>query len=139
MLEEDVGFICKRVSERMQRYSSRDLQAHGLTLVQFHVLDYLLQSGDGTSQRELEQYLEIHHSAVSGIVSRLEDKGFIRCACDPADKRQKLLYVTEKGREIYALLLQAKDRLNGRIIADLSPDEVAHLKLLLEKVYRNLE
>lgn len=137
--DEDVGFICKRVSERMQRYSSRDLRKHGMTLVQFHVLNFLLQSDGFVSQKDLEHYMETNHSAVAGIVSRLEDKGLVLCTRDPADKRQKLLQVTEEGRKIHAVLQQSKARFNDKMEAGLSEDEIIQLKSLLEKVYTNLE
>ena len=137
--DEDVGFICKRVSERMQRYSSCDLREHGMTLVQFHVLNFLLQSEGFVSQKDLENYMETNHSAVAGIVSRLEDKGLVFCTRDSVDKRQKLLQVTEEGKKIYVTLQQSKEKLNDKMGAGLSRYEVIQLKSLLEKVYNNLE
>ena len=83
--------------------------------------------------------METNHSAVAGIVSRLEDKGLVLCIRDPADKRQKLLQVTEEGRRIHAVLQQSKSRLNDKMVAGLSADEIILLKSLLEKVYANLE
>lgn len=137
--EEDVGFICKRVAERMQRYSSSDLREYGMTLVQFHVLNLLIQSEDIVSQKDLENYMETNHSAVAGIVCRLEDKGLVLCTRDPADKRQKLLKVTKEGKKIHAALQRSKDNLNNKMIADFSADELIQLKSLLERVYNNLE
>ena len=136
---EDVGFICKRISERMQRYSSSDLREYGMTLVQFHVLNFLLQSEDFVSQKDLENYMETNHSSVAGIVSRLEDKGLVLCTRDSVDKRQKLLQVTEEGKKIYVTLQQSKDELNDKMVAGLSTNEIIQLKSLLERVYNNLE
>lgn len=49
---------------------------------------------------ELAQRLRVTHGAVAQITTRLEKKGYILRSKDPSDRRQTVVSLTEKGREV---------------------------------------
>ena len=70
----------------------------GLTSAQGHIMGRLMHSKEHLRARDIEREFCLSHPTVSGILSRLEKKGFIELRPDPADKRCKRIYVLDKGR-----------------------------------------
>ena len=51
-------------------------------------------------KKEIEGFLQVSHPTVAGIISRMEQNGFVRCWLDPADKRSKIVCQTERAAGI---------------------------------------
>ena len=69
-----------------------------LTAAQGPILGYLSHSSHPPCPRDIEQEFQLTHPTVSGLLSRLEQKGFVELRTDPEDRRIKRIYVLEKGR-----------------------------------------
>jgi DNA-binding MarR family transcriptional regulator len=86
--------------------------------------------------RRLACALHCDSSNVTGIVDRLEERGLVERRPDPADRRVKLLLLTDAGGELRALLV--------RRLADppaplqrLSADEQRALRDLMRRALRD--
>ncbi|MEZ5319475.1 MAG: MarR family transcriptional regulator [Vicinamibacterales bacterium] len=78
--------------------SSRDSERRcGLSTAQLFVLQRLAQAAPA-SINELAARTHTHQSSVSVVISRLVDRGLVRRATDPADRRRRLLTLTAAGR-----------------------------------------
>ena len=71
----------------------------GLTSPQFRVMAQLTKC-NGQSQSELANNTETDPMTMSGILERLEAKGFVSRAPHPSDSRAKIVYVTDEARAI---------------------------------------
>jgi DNA-binding MarR family transcriptional regulator len=60
----------------------------------------------GMPMRRLACALHCDSSNVTGIVDRLEERGLVERRPDPADRRVKLLLLTDAGGELRALLVR---------------------------------
>lgn len=80
--------------------ADEDLKRHDLTLTQTRVLGFLAEMGGQATQKEIEDDLQVSHPTVVGLVSRMEQKGFLTTRPDPMDRRNKLVELTEKAREL---------------------------------------
>lgn len=98
-VDKELIEMMKIISEDMQRRRDNDLKKIGLTFSQVRVLLMVFWQSGEITQKEIEDKLYVSHSATHGIIARLEDKGYIRSDFDKNDKRNKVLYVTETGRE----------------------------------------
>lgn len=56
--------------------------------------------------REMAARLMCDASNVTGVADRLEERGLVERRVDPADRRVKLLALTERGRQVVAQLGQ---------------------------------
>ena len=65
---------------------------------QFNVLNLLFDLPDGCSQIELSRLLIMHRSNVTGLVDRLESRGLLRRADNPADRRAFTVILTPAGK-----------------------------------------
>jgi DNA-binding MarR family transcriptional regulator len=54
----------------------------------------------GISAGRLAEILHVHPSTLTGILGRLERRGWIRRRSDPRDRRRSLLGLTPKGRRL---------------------------------------
>lgn len=130
--------LFKHIWEREERFANAKLNSYGLTFTQSNALEYIAACKGSATQKDLEAHMQIQHSAVVGIVSRLESKGMIVAATSRKDKRQKLLFPTDTGLQILNDIHADKERVEEALIQGFSEEEAAQLQKLLARVYRNL-
>ena len=86
-----------------------------LTAAQGPILGYLSRRETPPCPRDIEQEFHLTHPTVSGLLSRLEKKGFISLEPDTRDRRVKRIRLLEKGRQcsesIHQTILHNEDRL----------------------------
>lgn len=105
--------------------------AHSLTGAQAKVLG-LLRRGP-LPMRQIANTMSCEPSNITGIVDRLEARGFVNRQANPQDRRVKLVAITSDGEnastEMRASLTFAREPL-----AALDPDQRAQLRDLLRRV-----
>lgn len=136
----DIGFCIKQIHDRMEKQANNAMRSSDLTMMQVSVLLALQESGEKQmSMKELEKSFGIAQSTVAGIVSRLEQKGFVEALGDAADKRVKRVHITAAGEKCCAESACHKEEAEKRLLKDFSEEERRVLHALLEKAARNLE
>ena len=130
------GWFIKRIDNALEKEANQNLQALNLTMQQNHALVMLVHAeGCTLSLKELEERFCSAQSTVAGLVTRLEKKGLVEAACDPTDKRVKLVRLTEEGQRLCAISRQDVVESEQRLTSLLSPEEKEMLLHCLEKVY----
>ena len=83
--------------------------------------------------------MNVAHPTVVGIVSRLEKNGFLKCYVDEADKRNKIVCLTEKAIAV-GVQMNAEIEMNEKMLLNnLSDDDINSLRRILKTIYKNLE
>jgi DNA-binding MarR family transcriptional regulator len=54
----------------------------------------------GISAGDLAEILHVHPSTLTGVLHRLQHRGFLVRAADPEDRRRALLTLTDQGRAL---------------------------------------
>ena len=135
----DIGAYIKVISDHLEKHCNNDLKRFDLTIAQIRVLMFLNErNGAKTSQKDIEEHLEVTHPTVIGIIKRLEIKGFIRSEIDAEDRRVKNIYLTEKESQVRNHMEGSKVEIENRLTSNMSAEQVNQLKSLLEMVYQNL-
>lgn len=109
-----------------------------MTWPQYGVL-LALRSGDGLTQREIGECLEIDRTTVSVICDSLEKHGWAERQSDPVDRRANRVRITNAGTAVVA---EAEPIVFGAYaaIADvLSPSEIRGIAPRLERVHKALK
>ena len=136
----DIGFCIKQIHDRAEKQANNAMRSSDLTMMQVSVLLALQESGEKQmSMKELEKSFGIAQSTVAGIVSRLEQKGFVEALGDAADKRVKRVHITAAGEKCCVESACHKEEAEKRLLKDFSEEERRVLHALLEKAARNLE
>lgn len=138
----DIGRLIAYCSRLGMLYTEKQLRQAGydITPVQSRTLIHLSCQGmQGVSQRELEKELRLRPSTVNGIVSRLEEKGFIARRISPSDGRCRLVSLTDGGRKLLEECESIITVTGQKIGSCLAPEEEETLRKLLVRVIENLE
>ena len=139
MQELHIGFLLKSITDKLHARADATLKAKGLTLAQCRVLAFLNGHGGPATQKEVEIYLEVSHPTGGGLVSPMEQNGFVTYCPDPSDKRNKLGPLTQKAPVLGPELKTFIPRNEAHMVRMLTKDEVKQLSALLQKIYDGLE
>ena len=92
------GQLIKLLHDRLERQANNTSRGKGLTMMQVAVLMKLQETEQKQlSMKELKRKFCVAQSTVAGIISRLEQKGFVEAFGDASDKRIKLVHITPAG------------------------------------------
>jgi DNA-binding MarR family transcriptional regulator len=94
---------------------------------------------DGLSQAELAERTFKDPPNTARILERLERKGLIARAPDPADRRVQLVRLTEAGRGLRGVLVPLARDLLARALRGVADEERAATMDVLRRVDANLE
>jgi DNA-binding MarR family transcriptional regulator len=90
---------------------------------------------DGCRLTELADRAHMTKQSVGEVTSDLEQLGYVERVPDPADGRAKLIRLTPKGLEAYAIGRQLIDELEGEWAERFGEERVAALRDALEAVH----
>ena len=117
----------------------QQFQEMELTAMQSYVLRYLHdRAGEVVYPKDIEQRFHLTHPTVSGLLARLEAKGFIVCTPDPDDRRCKRESTTEKAEQCHLRIRDTFHALEQETLQNFSPEEVQTLLRLLDRAIENL-
>lgn len=134
-----IGFLIKNISDRMRASGDNALREHGLTFSQAHILFVVENAGGTLAQKNIERILDVSHPTVTGLIARLQEKGFVECGTDPSDRRNKIVTMTEKAYSLANLLRENRRKAEEALLAGLSEEETGQLGQILLRLYANLE
>lgn len=109
------------------------LMSLNLTMRQLKVLLTLARGGACTGQ-ELTAEMGVSFATVTGIVDRLAAQGLVTRREDPADRRVRLLELTEKGRKLVSSVIDAGSAQYRRLLSRLELDELRALDKLVHRL-----
>lgn len=139
MEEKHLAPRVKLLCNEFDLVHNRALTSQELTGTQAFVLRLLARRGDTpTFARDLEQSLQLAHPTVSGLLHRLEDKGFILLIPERNDKRCRRIVPTQKALATLQAIDRCFDEAETEILAPLAPEEAAQFRTLLYKVTDSL-
>ena len=106
------------------------------TMPQFRVLAHLAPGALTLSA--LAKKRRVSPQSMSELVQVLVERGWIARAPDPSDRRQSLLQLTESGRTHYERADEQTLRRLTPLMEQLSPDELAAVRMALPALRRVL-
>ncbi len=90
-----------RISGLLFKLSDRFFSRYGISASQFAVLMTINEVGEeGLSQQELSERLVVNKSNVTGLIDRLEKKGYVARKSRPGDRRYYRIVLGSKGIEV---------------------------------------
>ncbi|MED3575741.1 MarR family winged helix-turn-helix transcriptional regulator [Cytobacillus praedii] len=87
-----------------------------------------------TSTKDIADKLNVSTSAVSQILNKLEDRGYIERKYNPQNRREIILYLADKAHQYFKELAVLKKQINKEIYGRLSTHDLKQLKDILEKL-----
>ncbi|MGN0738751.1 MAG: MarR family winged helix-turn-helix transcriptional regulator [Treponema sp.] len=139
-MESDIGFIIKNINDKLDQNANKEFKAFELTSAQMRVVFFLQhQKNFETSQKALEDHLDVSHPTINGILKRMEEKGFVTSEITKKDGHlSKTVKATKKAQEIFKKAEKSKTVCEKRLSANLTEKEHAALIKLLLKVHKSV-
>ncbi len=106
----------------------------GVSMSHLHVMGILSRHGD-TPMSRLADLLDVSMSNATGLVDRMEERGFVERVRVPDDRRVVLVRLSERGRETLEEADLVRRDLIGRVLRRLEPDQLKRLETTLEEVH----
>ncbi len=110
-----------------------------LTGAQGHILGYLNHCKEAPCPKDIEKYFELSHPTVSGLLARLEKKGFVELRTDEADRRCKRIYLLDKGRQYHQAIHSHIEQMEEKIAKGFTEEEKQLLTQLLRRAIQNIK
>lgn len=118
----------------MQKQADRGLvKESGITTAQFGVLS-VIANGEEVTQKDVATRLGLNQSAITAMVRRLMEMGFVERKGSKTDGRTKILSLTSEGRLICKNTSSPFRKINRQIEAALNDKEIDLFADYLEKI-----
>lgn len=128
------------LTNSMTQYMDQQFLQLDLTSTQSLVLHYLaLHENEPVYPKDIEKCFHLTHPTVSGILQRLEAKGFLTIEPDANDRRCKRVSLTARAHCCEAAVGSALHHLDETMTAGMSPTEHEMLLRLLDLALANLK
>lgn len=136
--DENILRALRRIIRAVDLYSRQLSIRHSLTGPQLVCLRQLLRSGAMTPG-QLAREISLSPATISGILDRLERRGYLTRTRRPEDKRQVLVELTDSGRELVDRTpLPLHERFTRRL-AELPEARQAEIERVLQQVVTMME
>ena len=138
-LENSLGYVIGRAGRSMGTRLNRNFTEKGydVTCEQWAVLSNLWRR-NGQSQQELASTTCKDKTSMTRLIDGLEKRNLVVRTPDKIDHRQKLIYLTSKGKEFQQKLLQIVQKTLQEAQQSVSIKDIAVCKKVLQRVYENL-
>lgn len=133
-----IGYLIKSINDKLKVKADEEMKGFGLTFSQSRVLGYLNMNGGQATQKEIEDFLEVSHPTVVGIVSRMERSGFLTTWFDTKQQRSKMVALTEKARTVGEDMDAMIQHQESELLEGLSQEDAKTLERVLSTIYQNL-
>ena len=97
----DVLINIRKIIRSINLESKRIDKQYGISIPQYLCLNYLnAQEVFRATAKEIGIHLNLNASTVSGLIARLEKKGYLAKVPNPEDKRSSYIYLTAIGAKV---------------------------------------
>jgi len=104
----------------------------------YQVLLHVIAQEDGLSQLEIANRVHLAPPTVSITLQKMEKEGLIAREPDPEDLRQVKVHITDEGRAMDDIVLQAGKVIEKSILKGISQEELDAIYPILVKMKENI-
>ena len=131
LLQKRYGHLARVLHWCTDQAITRSLEEMDLTSSQGHIMGFLSHQKTPPCPRDIEVAFQLSHPTVSGLLSRLEKKGFVELRTDPKDRRCKRIYVLPRGSECHDRMHRIIEGIESRLVTGFSETEQAQFEEFL--------
>jgi DNA-binding MarR family transcriptional regulator len=132
VLDDQIGFILRQVSQRHAMIFARDIGAD-LTTAQWAAMSKLAETGP-CSQNQLGRLTAMDVATIKGVIDRLTARGLTETSADPEDGRRLRVSLTRAGQQMVEKVASNALAISRETLAPLDPREREMLAALLDKL-----
>ncbi|HEY8219297.1 MAG TPA: MarR family transcriptional regulator [Methylobacter sp.] len=126
-----------RTNQAFLAYAATHVSTLDLTLPQY---DIIITLGDtpGMTFKKLGEKTLITKGTLTGVISRLEDKGLVQRVASETDGRSQIVRLTAEGEALYRRTFPEHLVFINRIFTDYSPEDIAAIESSLRRLHETV-
>lgn len=109
-------YLTSQLAKGLSRALQKRATALGFSPGQFPVL-LALWHEDGLTQRQLLDRMEVEQATLANTLARMERDGLILRRPHPSDRRAQIISLSERGRELEQMAIEAAAQADDEIFA----------------------
>ena len=137
-LHPHYGHLLRHLHCCTDQAMSNALASMELTAAQCHVMGFITHRDSPPCPRDIEEEFHLSHPTVSGLLSRLEKKGFIEFRPDENDRRCKRIYILAKGLELDETVHKTILANEEQLVQGVTEEEKEQFRTFLVRAIRNM-
>ncbi|MCR4713514.1 MAG: MarR family transcriptional regulator [Treponemataceae bacterium] len=140
-MKSRTGFLISRIKQVQDRVFQRLLQNFGVEEFngpQGRIL-YVLWQKDEVPIVELSSKTGLAKNTLTAMLARMEVCGLLQRKASDTDKRQSIIVLTAKARELKDKYDEVSEQMNTLFFTGFSQEEVTLLDSRLDRILQNLE
>ena len=137
-LKTRYGFYARILHWCTDQAMTAALAQMDLTASQGRIMGYIARREKAPCSRDIEEEFHLSHPTVSGLLARLEKKGFLEFRPDPEDRRCKRIYILPKGQQCHELMHNTIRSNEERMVQGFTEEEKAVFADLLQRAIANM-
>lgn len=134
-------YLTSQLAKGLSRALQKRATALGFSPGQFPVL-LALWHEDGLTQRQLLDRMEVEQATLANTLSRMERDGLILRRPHPSDRRAQIISLSDRGRELEQMAIEAAAQADDEIFAGFRRFErellLAYMRMAIANA-RNME
>jgi MarR family transcriptional regulator for hemolysin len=134
---DSISWQISKAKKLLKNKLQNRLKDSGISSEQLKTLN-LIVTKQGCNQKELAESSEKDRSAITRILNILETNKLVRRESSPHDRREFLLYATEKGFRVYGKAVKVLNHETGAVESYFSKTELKQFNILLKKLISKL-
>lgn len=133
-IDESIGIIIRTASKSLEKALEVNLTRKlSLTGSKWKVLA-ALSIEDGISQTKLAELIFVEGPTLVAMIDKLEELQLVKRKTDPKDRRNKLIYTTEKSKGMMDTIVECVLELRAKITEGISLKDLETTKKVLRKM-----
>ena len=140
-METKGGYLISRIKQAGTRIFDRMLAASGIDEfngAQGRIL-YVLWQHEDISISSLSAKTSLANTTLTSMLDRMENSGLIVRKPDPADRRSRLIALTDKAKALQHDYERVSQQMNERYYIGFTESEIRQFESYLQRVLANLE
>src|ERR1700726_2945953 len=130
---DHVWLVMMKAMRALTRYAAAGIEATGLGLSDFGVLEVLLRNGP-LPVNTIGPIVDLTPGSISIAVDRLVSKGLVSRVESAEDRRVRIVALTPRGKELIVPAFRKHAGQMRRVFSQLSPEELQSLEVALKKL-----
>lgn len=133
-----VGKLINYLNNQSRAYVNTLLKEEEVTYGECQIL-LLIEKHPEKSQERLRYDLKVDKSAITRMIKKLVDKGYVQKTINTRDRRNSSLSLTIEGTKKLEIIHIALAKGNQRLLSGLAAEEQKQVYMLLKKMCQNIE
>ncbi|HLQ96265.1 MAG TPA: MarR family transcriptional regulator [Pseudogracilibacillus sp.] len=134
----EVSLDIIRVANLLERLGGQYAQEGELGSVQQYMILSMSSFEESISMSDIRQNTLVTKQAVTGVVERMSERGYVKTYKDTEDRRVTRVCITSKGKKTLKTIFPKRVEGNRKAFSILSENEILQLSDIIAKLISNI-